>query len=172
MLELNGLPALPSALRADIDGPAANDDHAISSVRRTIPTERPGFPESPVYQDPHLDRFDTLTKLHSRMALREQLGNSARAAEALGESAALILLDLDDFDDINDSYGQAAGDACLQHVASRLIATVGAFGFLARTGEDEFALLLQGHTRRSLSHILKGIQEALTLPSSRPILTV
>jgi diguanylate cyclase (GGDEF)-like protein len=104
--------------------------------------------------------------LHSRMAMREKLGNSARAAEALGRSAALFLLDLDDFDDVNDTYGQAEGDACLQRVASRLIATVGAVGFLARMGEDEFALLLQGHTRRSLSHVLKGIQKALALPFS------
>jgi diguanylate cyclase (GGDEF)-like protein len=100
------------------------------------------------------------------MAMREKLENSARAAETLGESAALILLDIDDFDDVNDTYGQAAGDACLQRIASRLIAAVGAVGFLARTGEDEFALLLQGHTRRSLSHILKVIQEALAFPSS------
>jgi diguanylate cyclase (GGDEF)-like protein len=98
------------------------------------------------------------------MAMREKLGNSARAAEALGQSAALFLLDLDDFDDVNDTYGQAEGDACLQHVASRLIATVGAGGFLAQMGEDEFALLLQGHTRRSLSHVLKGMR--LRCPSA------
>jgi diguanylate cyclase (GGDEF)-like protein len=165
-LELHGLPAPPSGLRADMGGPAANGDHAIFRVCRTLPTEQSGFPENLGYRAPYLARFDTLTNLHSRMAMREQLGNSARAAEALGQSAALILLDLDDFDDVNDAYGQAAGDACLQHVASRLIATVGAFGFLARTGEDEFALLLQGHTRRSVSHILKGIQEALALPFS------
>jgi diguanylate cyclase (GGDEF)-like protein len=98
--------------------------------------------------------------------MREELGNSARGAESLGQSATLILLDLDDFGDVNDTYGQAAGDACLQRVASRLIATVGAVGFLARMGEDEFALLLQGHTRRSVNNILKGIQEALALPFS------
>jgi diguanylate cyclase (GGDEF)-like protein len=98
--------------------------------------------------------------------MREKLGNSARAAEALGQSAALVLLDIDDFADINNTHGQAAGDACLQRVASRLIATVGAVGFLARMGEDEFALLLQGHTRQSLSYVLKGIQGALALPFS------
>ena len=137
-----------------------------NGVRRIIPREQPGFAGKLVYRAPHLARFDNLTMLHSRMAMREKLGNSARAAEALGQSAALFLLDLDDFDDVNDTYGQAEGDACLQRVASRLIATVGAVGFLARMGEDEFALLLQGHTRRSLSHILKGIQEALALPFS------
>lgn len=166
MLELNGLPTLPSALLVESGGPVANGDQAISSVGRIIPGEQPGFAGKQVYRAPHLARFDNLTTLHSRTAMREKLGNCARAAEALGQSAALILLDLDDFDDVNNTYGQAAGDACLQHVASRLITTVGAVGFVARMGEDEFALLLQGHTRRSLSHILKGIQEALALPFS------
>ena len=166
MLGLNGLPALPSALRVDVSGPVVNGDHAISSISRVIPGEQPGFAGKLANRVPHRARFDILTTLHSRMAMREKLANCAHAAEAIGQSAALVLLDLDDFNDVNDTYGQAWGDACLQHVASRLIATVGAVGFLARMGEDEFALLLRGHTRRSLSHILKGIQEALTLPFS------
>jgi hypothetical protein len=118
MLELNGLPTLPSAL-LESGGPVANGDQAISSVGRIIPGEQPGFAGKQVYRAPHLARFDNLTTLHSRTAMREKLGNCARAAEALGQSAALILLDLDDFDDVNNTYGQAAGDACLQHVASR-----------------------------------------------------
>ena len=164
MLELNGFLALPSALRADIGGPLANDDHAIPSVGRIIPREQPGFAGKLVDRTPHVARFDNLTMLHSRMAMREKLGNSAHAAEAIGESAALVLLDLDDFDAVNDTYGQAVGDACLQGVGNRLIAAVGAVAFLARMGGDEFAVLLQGHTRRSLSHILKRIQEALAVP--------
>jgi diguanylate cyclase (GGDEF)-like protein len=166
MLELNGLPALPSALKVDIVGPVASGDHAISSVGRFIPGEQPGFAGKLVDRAPHLAGFDNLTTLDSRMAMRERLENSARAAEAFGQSATLILLDLDDFGGINDTYGQAAGDVCLQRVATRLTAAVAAVGFLARMGGDEFAVLLQGHTRRSLSHILKRIQEALALPFS------
>jgi diguanylate cyclase (GGDEF)-like protein len=166
VLELNGLPALPNVSLADTVGPVANGDQAISSVRRIITWEQPGFAGKLGNRARHLARFDNLTTLHSRVAMREKLENSARAAEVLGQSVALILLDIDDFDDVNDTYGQAAGDACLQRVASRLIATAGTVGFLARTGEDEFALLLQGHTRRSLSQILKSIQESLASPFS------
>jgi diguanylate cyclase (GGDEF)-like protein len=164
--ELNDLPALPSALRVDVVGPVASGVHAISSVGRIIPEQQPGFAGKLVGRAPHLARFDNLTTLNSRMAMHEKLGNSARASEALGQSAALILLDLDDFDDVNGTYGQAAGDVCLQRVASRLFAAVGAVGFLARMEGDEFAVLLRGHTRRSLSQILKRIQEALALPLS------
>jgi diguanylate cyclase (GGDEF)-like protein len=166
VLELNDLQPLPNVSLVDSDSPVANSDQATSSVRRIIPREQPGFAGKLVNRARRLARFDNLTTLHSRTAMREKLENSARAAEALGQSVALILLDIDDFDDVNDTCGQAAGDACLQRVASRLIATVGAVGFLARMGEDEFALLLLGHTRRSLGHILKGIQGALALPFS------
>jgi diguanylate cyclase (GGDEF)-like protein len=100
------------------------------------------------------------------MAMRERLESSARAEQTIGQTTALVLLDLDDFDDVNDTYGQDAGDACLQEVANRLIAAVGTVGFVARTGGDEFAVLLRGYPRRSLSHILKRIQEALALPFS------
>jgi diguanylate cyclase (GGDEF)-like protein len=166
VLELNGLPAQPSASRVAVGSPVANGDQAISSVHRIIRREQPDLAEKPDHRVPQLARFDSLTTLHSRMAMRVKLRDSARVAETLDQSVALFLLDLDDFDDVNDTYGQAAGDACLQRVANRLIATVGSVGFLARMGEDEFALLLQGHTRRSLVYILKGIQEALALPIS------
>jgi hypothetical protein len=43
MLELNGLPVLPSALRVDIVGPVATGDHSISSVGRNTPREQSGF---------------------------------------------------------------------------------------------------------------------------------
>jgi diguanylate cyclase (GGDEF)-like protein len=162
VLQLNGLPALNTALRVDIVGPVAKGDRAISGVRRIVPREQ----AETVNRAPHLARFDNLTMLHTRMAMREELGNCARAAEAVGQSAALILLDLDDFDHVNGTYGQAVGDACLQRIASRLFATVGAVGFLARMGDDEFALLLQGQTGRPLSHILKGIHQAIGLPFS------
>src|SRR3979490_1579566 len=107
MLELNGLPALPSALRADIVGQAASGDHAMSPVGRIIPGEQQVLAGKLVDRVPHLARFDNITALDSRMAMREKLENSARAAEALGQSVALILLNLDDFDNVNDTYGQA-----------------------------------------------------------------
>lgn len=126
VLELNSLSCAP------------NPDRAISDVCRSNARGPPGFAGKLICRAPRLAWFDSLTMLPSRTAVREKLRISARAAEALGQSVALILLDLDDFHDVNDTYGQAAGDACLQRVADRLIETVGAAGFLARMGEDEF----------------------------------
>lgn len=134
--------------------------------KELISTPKSPWNYGPVYRVPDPARLDNLTRLYSRRAMRAKIGNCARAAETLRQSAALILLDIDDFHDVNDTYGQAAGDACLRSVASRLAATVGAGGFVARMGEDEFALLLLGHTRLSLGDILKGIQEAIAVPFS------
>jgi diguanylate cyclase (GGDEF)-like protein len=150
-------PPLPSASPVDTD-------HAIYGAGSIITRDLPNLARKLVDRAAHLARFDHLTRVPSRMAMREKLEDSARAAEALGQSAALILLDLDNFGDVNDMFGQAAGNVCLQRVAGHLIAAVGAVGFLARMEGDEFAILLQGHTRRSLTNILKRIQEALASP--------
>ena len=62
----------------------------------------------------------------------------SRASPPLG---ALVLLDLDDFKQINDRFGHAAGDACLKAVAERLAAAFSDAPMVARIGGDEFAVL-------------------------------
>jgi diguanylate cyclase (GGDEF)-like protein len=105
-----------------------------------------------------------LTGLHSRIALREKLANSSIAANPLGDSVALILLDLDGFRKINDAHGQNAGDFCLRQVGHRIVATLGTDIFVARMDEDEFAVLVEGPARRSLNDIVKRITDAIRLP--------
>jgi diguanylate cyclase (GGDEF)-like protein len=107
---------------------------------------------------------DRLTGLGGRVELREKLQGSARLAETLGQSSALILVDIDDFRGVNNTHGHDVGDVCLQHVTRRLVSAVGELGFLTRVGEDEFAILLQGHTHRSVCFVLKRINEAICEP--------
>lgn len=114
---------------------------------------------------------DRLTGLPGRLELREKLQDSARFAEALGQSSALILVDIDDFRDVNNTHGHDAGDACLQQVARHLVSAAGEIGFLARMGEDEFAILLRGHTHRSVCFVLERIKEAICKPLSYKRLT-
>jgi diguanylate cyclase (GGDEF)-like protein len=96
--------------------------------------------------------------------LREKLANSSSAANPLGDSVALILLDLDGFREINEAHGQNAGDVCLQRVGYHLIAALGTDGFVARMGEDEFAVLVPVQARRSVDNIIRRITEAIGLP--------
>ncbi|WP_161142334.1 sensor domain-containing protein [Propylenella binzhouense] len=85
---------------------------------------------------------DSLTGLPNRRLFQERL-EDAVSADVPTDSTALLLLDLDDFKDVNDTLGHDAGDALLKAVAERLEAAVGETGMVARLGGDEFAILVQ-----------------------------
>ncbi|PHK93905.1 hypothetical protein CR162_15890 [Pseudoroseomonas rhizosphaerae] len=88
-----------------------------------------------------LAHTDSLTGLGNRAALFERL-EALRAAPP-GHEAALLVLDLDGFQDLNDRHGHQEGDRVLNGVAQRLRRIAGEAGFVARTGSDEFALLMR-----------------------------
>ncbi len=107
----------------------------------------------------HLARHDQLTQLPNRRVLDEQLG-------ALESSAAtLLVIDLDHFKDVNDSYGHSAGDEVLQTVSNRLLSIQNLYsehiGILSRTGGDEFALLLKVYDLRLSKQLIQEIQQQL-----------
>jgi diguanylate cyclase (GGDEF)-like protein len=86
-------------------------------------------------------RTDELTGLPNRRALLER-ATATLAATRPGRPAALLLLDLDGFKEVNDSLGHHAGDELLRQVGPRLRQVTRAGEVLARLGGDEFALLL------------------------------
>lgn len=85
--------------------------------------------------------FDGLTELPNRSMLTECMQQEI-AANGNRQAFCLMLLDLDNFKEINDALGRDAGDLLLHKVAKRLRDTVGATETVARIGGDEFALLL------------------------------
>lgn len=85
-----------------------------------------------------LSLHDPLTKLPNRAKFYEAL------AAASGGAYVVMLLDLDGFKAVNDTYGHAAGDELLCVTAARLRAAVRAGDLAARLGGDEFAVLMQG----------------------------
>jgi diguanylate cyclase (GGDEF)-like protein len=85
---------------------------------------------------------DPLTGLANRRAFLRALGRRARALPRSGSSFALAMIDLDGFKPINDTFGHATGDAVLKEVGARLTVASGRGAHIARTGGDEFALLL------------------------------
>lgn len=95
-------------------------------------------------------RRDALTGLPNRRAL------AARLSELLGQSnsaatVVVLMIDLDRFKDINDTYGHDAGDALLRKVSARFGDILGTSAFLARLGGDEFAAVLSGHSAVKLA---------------------
>ena len=87
---------------------------------------------------------DGLTGLPNGELFREQLKSVLGRRASSGVSAAVLYVDMDDFADINDSLGHAAGDALLVEAARRIRTTLRATDMGARLGGDEFAILLHG----------------------------
>ncbi|WGF88676.1 bifunctional diguanylate cyclase/phosphodiesterase [Marinivivus vitaminiproducens] len=90
-----------------------------------------------------LAMHDPLTDLPNRTYFRERLQQAAAGARRSGATLAVLLLDLDQFKDVNDTLGHPAGDLLLIEVARRLARTVRANDTVARLGGDEFAILLE-----------------------------
>ena len=85
---------------------------------------------------------DDLTGVANRRALQRMLEAALRRAEALGLVVGVLMLDLDGFKAVNDRLGHAAGDAALRDVATRLRRSVRERDLVARTGGDEFVIVL------------------------------
>ncbi|MCW2276687.1 putative bifunctional diguanylate cyclase/phosphodiesterase [Heliophilum fasciatum] len=90
----------------------------------------------------HLAYYDPLTDLPNRTLLQRQLAIALRKATATNTLFGVLYMDLDRFKTINDLVGHVGGDQLLKEVADRLKRVVGHGDFLARTGGDEFALLI------------------------------
>ncbi|HMM77192.1 MAG TPA: EAL domain-containing protein [Gammaproteobacteria bacterium] len=103
---------------------------------------------------------DGLTSLADRTRFEAQIANLAAAAEDLAHHAVCIL-DLDDFDELNELYGLPAGDRVLRELASVLREEVAAPHLLARTGEDEFGVCLENHTLERATAAADALRAAI-----------
>lgn len=91
-----------------------------------------------------LARTDTRTQLPNARAFMEMLETELHAARESGEAMCVAYLDLDNFKQVNDRYGHAAGDEVLQNVATAIQRSIRGHDVAARLGGDEFAVLLRG----------------------------
>jgi diguanylate cyclase (GGDEF)-like protein len=86
--------------------------------------------------------IDPLTQLPNRFWLTRELPAALERARAAGQALAVVFIDLDDFKNLNDTQGHAAGDELLRAAALRLKGLLGEHDGVARLGGDEFTMIL------------------------------
>ena len=101
--------------------------------------------------------LDDLTGVGNRRHLLQRLTEECARSERSGEAFALLVIDLDGFKAINDTHGHAAGDACLQHFTLMAQTRLRPGDMLARTGGDEFCIVLPASTLREGAMIARRI---------------
>jgi diguanylate cyclase (GGDEF)-like protein len=104
--------------------------------------------EKQIERSQYLALHDDLTALANRRLFQDRLLSAMERAKRAGTSIALMQVDLDRFKEVNDSYGHHIGDLLLQFVAALLNRRVRRSDTVARTGGDEFSIILEEPSRR------------------------
>jgi diguanylate cyclase (GGDEF)-like protein len=104
-------------------------------------------------------RTDALTGLANRRHFDEQLRRVVAETDRFGGTSSLVLVDIDEFKKVNDTYGHEAGDELLKHVAGVLVGRVRQTDTVARLGGDEFVVLLRGVDPAQARELAREIPE-------------
>jgi diguanylate cyclase (GGDEF)-like protein/PAS domain S-box-containing protein len=144
---------LAVAIVRDEDG---SPRHFISQVQDISERKRL---EAHTYE---LANRDPITSLYNRRRFEEELRRSIARCREEGESAALLLLDLDRFKAVNDSDGHVAGDRLIRMVGQTLDERISAPDIAARIGGDEFAVILRDIDLAQARAIAEELRTAIT----------
>ena len=112
----------------------------------------------------HMALHDTLTELPNRNLLADRLNKMLEVAKRKHSSFTLVMMDLDGFKKVNDTYGHAVGDALLKEVAQRLRTCLRPHDTVCRVGGDEFILLLDDMQKGSSMDICERVSEEISKP--------
>ena len=113
----------------------------------------------------HLATHDALTGLPNRVLMDDRIGQCIALADRQSQTFAVIVVDLDRFKVVNDSFGHRVGDELLREVAQRLKSVVREIDTVARLGGDEFVLIItQSPERDAIQAVASRIIEVMQAP--------
>lgn len=105
-----------------------------------------------------LSKTDALTGLHNHKTFQEYLGRYVNESQIYGRPLQLAVLDIDNFKNINDTYGHSVGDVVLTRVADAIMEKMEPGDVAARYGGEEFAILLRNHSMKVAYNTLEEIR--------------
>jgi len=120
----------------------------------------------------HQALHDALTGLPNRVLLQDRLRHSVSTAHRTNEPLALLLMDLDQFKEINDTLGHDHGDRLLRQIGSRLQRVLRDTDTVARLGGDEFAVVVPSADRVGAEIVAGKLEAALEHPFQLEDMTV
>ncbi len=109
------------------------------------------------FQATHDQLTGVLNRAEIMETLRRELGRAARAKTATG----LLILDIDHFKNINDTYGHLTGDAVLKEVTQRITRAVRGYDSVGRYGGEEFVIVLPGCSRAQIDQGAERVRAAV-----------
>lgn len=120
--------------------------------------------EEQIAHNRQLALHDDLTGLPNRRLFQDRLASALERAHRFETQAALLVVDLDRFKQVNDTLGHYMGDLVLQHVSSILAGRVRRSDTVARTGGDEFSVILEPTSRADAEHVGQSLLRLLKEP--------
>ncbi|WP_456276260.1 diguanylate cyclase domain-containing protein [Bacillus sp. AK128] len=107
---------------------------------------------------------DELTQVANRISFREKANEHIKNALIHQSKLSLMIIDLDEFKEINDQYGHQSGDEVIKETAKRMVSVIANRGLVARLGGDEFAIVLPGLSREETKELAASLIHKLVQP--------
>lgn len=120
--------------------------------------------ENQILESDHLAYHDALTGLPNRRLLQDRLVQALARANRANHKVAVLILDLDDFKEVNDNFGHRIGDAALQQVVARLASRMRQSDTLARSGGDEFTIVSELSSAEGAQTLASALESELLSP--------
>jgi diguanylate cyclase (GGDEF)-like protein len=121
--------------------------------------------ESQLKRNQHMAQHDALTGLPNRRLFHDRISKAMERARQRNAGAAVLAIDLDGFKAVNDTLGHHAGDEVLQQVAHLFTTYLRRIDTIARTGGDEFSVVLEGPiTRCEATEVASTLKQLLETP--------